>query len=95
MNAQPEGEVPATNKAPLVSEYVRGDSRVAHLSVRSLIAMMVLFTLCVIVVVIAVRVKDVELVVPALKELFIPTVTAVVIFYFATKSPNKGGVPPS
>ena len=74
---------------PILHEHVPGDSRAFNVSLRGWIALLVIATLCAIVLVISIRVKDVEQVLPALKELFVPTVTTIVIFYFATKSPNK------
>ncbi len=74
---------------PLIREHVPADSRAFNVSLRGWIALLVIATLCAIVLVISIRVRDVEQVLPALKDLFVPTVTTIVIFYFATKSPNK------
>jgi hypothetical protein len=82
-------------KAPLLfkEDSLHGESRALNISLRGWIALLVVFTLCILVVVIACRVKDIEQLLPALKDLFLPTVTVIVAFYFATKPNNPN--PPS
>lgn len=92
MNTQPEPAVPESKPA-LVCEHVKGDSRILHLSVRSVVLLLFVVTLCFVVGVIAIRIKEPEAMVSALKEVFLPTLGLVVVFYFGTKSPNKEGTP--
>lgn len=65
-----------------------GESRALNISLRGWIALIVVITLCFLVGVITVRVEEVEQVLPALKDLFMPVVMLVITFYFATK-PNQ------
>ena len=74
---------------PLISESVKGDSTLRSLSVRSVVTLLMVVTLCFVVGVIAIRIKDAEAMVSALKEVFIPSLTVIMIFYFTKKSPNN------
>jgi hypothetical protein len=64
-----------------------GESRALNISLRGWIALMIVATLCAIVFIIVCRIKDIEQVLPALKDLFMPVVMLVVTFYYATKPP--------
>lgn len=71
-------------KDPLLfkEESTGGESRLLNISLRGWIALIFVLTLCAIVLLIAFRVRDIEAVLPAIKDLFLPSVSLVVTFYF-------------
>lgn len=90
----PAPEPAAPQRVPILfkEDSLRGESRALNISLRGWIALLVVVTLCLLILVIAFRVRDIEQLLPALKDLFLPTVSTVIVFYFATK-PNNPNPP--